>query len=64
MKRCFFCETSRIETTRYKIVGSDLGKRKQKTVNICLTCDAMMDNEQIRDFLDWSKLDKIIYVGK
>ena len=63
MARCYFCETSRIESAKYKIVGSDLGKRKQKTINICTTCRAMIDNRQIRKFLDWDNINSIVLRG-
>ena len=62
MKRCYFCESSKTSISRIKIIGRDLGKRKQLTVNICLTCSAMTDDEWIREFLDWSKVSKVINV--
>lgn len=61
MKRCYFCGNAEdtLALTKYKVIGKDFDKKKQKTLNMCLCCDAHSDNEWIAEQLGWSQVTKI-----
>lgn len=51
---CFFCGGNfAIEKVRLK--GKKDGKRRQKTVCICLNCSAMADDRQLEEIIDWDE---------
>lgn len=56
--KCYFCETgdSITPVQKVKIAGKNMGKRKQKTCGICLTCSAMSDNLWIAEQLGWDEV--------
>ena len=54
MSRCYFCGNE-FFTDKVKFIGKQDGKRKQKTVHICLTCSAMSDDRWIEEQLDWDE---------
>lgn len=54
MSRCYFCERKLLYgEEKVKFIGKENGKRRQKTIYICITCSAMADNRMLEDKLGW-----------
>lgn len=57
--KCDFCATQNVPITKYKCVGKCNGKRVQKTIKICICCDANTDKEWLREQLCWDELKEV-----
>jgi hypothetical protein len=53
---CYFCGRELLYgEDKVKLVGKENGKRRQKTVRICITCSAMADDRWLEEQLYWDE---------
>ena len=53
MRRCYFCGATDIEIHKIRYEGKQDGKRRQKTVDVCVCCDAMSDDKWCIEKFGW-----------
>lgn len=59
MQQCDFCGTKNLEVTKYRCIGKDNGKRVQKTIKICICCDASTNNDWLAEQLGWDEIKEV-----